>query len=486
MSADRRRPLSLALRITLFVGIAMTVLFVAFAFAFEHSIRAHFIEQDLGELQAVAESLDVALDGAEPTEALTSLTHRLGGAIAGHHGVFFSVRMNAASDWTGTAPPELIRAVRGVPPASDALTERSLHSWAAEDGHVYRGAVLQRGAGQALVAIAIDFHLDFLARLRRWLGWSTLAVCLVALAAAWAAVGWGHAPMRRLSSAIGDIGSDQLHRRLDPLEAPSELEHLVASFNRMLDRLQQSFQRLSDFSADIAHELRTPVTNLTTQTQVALAKRDRTADAYREVLYGGLEELERLGKMIGDMLFLARAEHPAAALQMDEVDLGNEVQLLFDYFEALAEERGVRLVMAGTAPAVRGDRSMLRRALGNLISNGLRYVPTGGQLTVRLGSTGEGVRIDVENPGPDIAPEHLARLFDRFYRVDPARSRSGEGAGLGLAIVRSIVEAHGGSVQARSDNGNTCFRMQLPGVAANSDALVRARASGARPTMHSA
>ena len=194
MSADRRRPLSLALRITLFVGIAMTVLFVAFAFAFEHSIRAHFIEQDLGELQAVAESLDAALDGAEPTEALTSLTHRLGGAIAGHHGVFFSVRMNAASDWTGTAPPELIRAVRGVPPASDALTERSLHSWAAEDGHVYRGAVLQRGAGQALVAIAIDFHLDFLARLRQWLGWSTLAVCLVALAAAWAAVGWGPCP----------------------------------------------------------------------------------------------------------------------------------------------------------------------------------------------------------------------------------------------------------------------------------------------------
>ena len=168
----------------------------------------------------------------------------------------------------------------------------------------------------------------------------------------------------------------------------------------MLDRLQQSFQRLSDFSADIAHELRTPVTNLTTQTQVALAKRDRTADAYREVLYGGLEELERLGKMIGDMLFLARAEHPAAALQMDEVDLGNEVQLLFDYFEALAEERGVRLVMAGTAPAVRGDRSMLRRALGNLISNGLRYVPTGGQLTVRLGSTGEGGADRRREPGP--------------------------------------------------------------------------------------
>ena len=430
MTADRRRPLSLALRITLFVGIAMTLLFVAFAFAFERSIREHFVEQDLGELQAVAESLDAALAGAEPTDAVELLRQRLGGVVAGHHGVYFSVRMPATRDWTGTAPLQLLRAADNAA-AFATLSERSLSTWSAENGHAYRGALLQRGSGQALVAIVIDFHLAFLARLRQWLGWSTLAVCLVALAAAWVAVRWGHAPMRRLSSAIGDIGSDQLHRRLDPVDVPYELEPLVVSFNRMLDRLQQSFARLSDFSADIAHELRTPVTNLTTQTQVALARKGRTPETYREVLYGNLEELERLGKMIGDMLFLARAEHPAAALALADVDLGDEVRLLFDYFEALAEERAVRLILTGAAPAVRGDRLMLRRALGNLISNGLRHMPTGGQLTVRLAS-GEGlVQIDVENPGPDIAPGHLPRLFDRFYRVDPARSRSGGGGGAG-------------------------------------------------------
>ena len=485
MPVDRRRPLSLALRITLFVGIAMTVLFVGFAFAFECSIRKHFIEQDLGELRAVAESLNAALAGAKPTGAVESQKQRLGGVVAGHHGVYFGVRTPAAPDWAGTAPPELLRAARDAPTFS-ALNERFLSTWSADNGHAYRGALLQRGNGQALVAIAIDFHLDFLARLRQWLGWSTLAVCLVALAAAWVAVRWGHAPMRRLSGAIGDIGSDQLHRRLDPVDVPYELEHLVDSFNRMLDRLQQSFERLSDFSADIAHELRTPVTNLTTQTQVALAKKDRTADAYREVLYGGLEELERLGKMIGDMLFLARAEHTAAALQMDEVDLGNEVRLLFDYFEALAEERDVRLTLAGVAPVVCGDRSMLRRALGNLISNGLRHVPTSGQLTVRLGSTDDGVQIAVENPGPDIAAEHLARLFDRFYRADPARSRSGEGAGLGLAIVRSIVEAHGGAVSARSNDGSTCFTIRLPGVAGSGGVSTQIQAGRARPPMRAA
>lgn len=477
MPTDRRRPLSLALRITLFVGIAMTVLFVGFAWTFERSMRQHFVEQDLGELQAVADSLDAALAGVVPTEAVSLLAGRLGGVVAGHHGVFFSVRMRAATDWTGTAPPELIRAA-GDAPASAALTERSLRTWSAADGRVYRGAVLQRASGQALVAIAIDFHLDFLARLRRWLGWSTLAVCLVALAAAWGAVRWGHAPIRRLSGTIGDIGSDQLNRRLDPVDVPYELEHLVVSFNRMLDRLQQSFERLSHFSADIAHELRTPVTNLTTQTQVALAKADRPADAYREVLYGSLEELERLGKLIGEMLFLARAEHPVAALELADVDLGDEVRLLFDYFGAWAEERDVRLCLAGAALPVRADRSMLRRALGNLISNGLHHVRAGAQLTVRLGNYDSWMEIHVENPGAEIAPEHLPRLFDRFYRVDPARGRHGEGAGLGLAIVRSIAEAHGGSVGVQSGRGVTRFTLRLP--AGTEAAGISARTASAK------
>ena len=455
----RRRPLSLALRITLVVSLAMTALCVAFTLQIAHSIERHFAEQDLGELNAVAQSLTAALGSAGPTDDAQSLDSRLARAVAGHHGVYFNVRNDSGAPHYGTAPASLIDAARFTSPAPE-LGMESMHTWSA-DGHTYRGAVVRLGGADVLVATVIDFHLSYLARLRQLLWWGTVAVCAVAIVAAWLAVRWGHAPMRRLSSSVRGITSEQLHVRLEPATVPVELEHLVASFNLMLDRLQQSFERLSHFSLDIAHELRTPVTNLTTQTEVALSK-ERPAETYREVLYGSLEELERLGKMIGDMLFLAQADHPLATPEVADVDLANEVRELFDFFEAWAEEGGVQLSLAGNAPCVRGDRLMLRRALSNLISNGLRYVPKGKSLSVKLAHEDGTVELRVENPGPDIAAQHLPKLFDRFYRVDPARQRKGEGAGLGLAIVKSIVQAHGGTVSARSGNGMTCFTMRLP------------------------
>lgn len=169
-----------------------------------------------------------------------------------------------------------------------------------------------------------------------------------------------------------------------------------------------------------------------------------------------------MGKMIGDMLFLAQADRPLAKLEMVEIDLAAEVIALFEYFEALADDRAVRLILEGNAPLIRGDRSMLRRAVTNLISNGLRYVPEGKALTVRIGGSDEIAELSVENNGPDISEEHMPRLFDRFYRVDSARQRSGEGAGLGLAIVESVVLAHGGTVSAQSGAGATRFTLRLP------------------------
>ncbi len=462
----RRRPWSLALRITLILSCAMTLLFAAFALQVERSINRHFVAQDLGELQAVAGSLDAALAVRSP-----SLQERLANAVTSRHGMYFSVTDDGReAGGIGTAPAVLVDAAAGTP-ATPTLDAQTLRIWAT-DAATYRGAVLRLHGARVLVAMAIDFHLGYLTRLRHWLLWSTLAVCAVAIAAAWLAVRWGHAPIRRLSGAIGGVGPDQLHRRLEAGEVPVELEHLVLSFNRMLERLQQSFERLSHFSADIAHELRTPVTNLTTHTQVALAK-PRPAEAYREVLYDSLDELERLGKMIGDMLFLAQSEQPGAKPEVAAVDLAVEVRALFDYFDAWAEALDVRLCLVGAESCVQGDRAMLRRALANLISNGLRHTPAGQCLTVRLAQVDASVRVDVENPGPDIAAEHLPRLFDRFYRADPARRRSrvGDGdnndggVGLGLAIVKSIVAAHGGAVNARSGGGTTCFSVLLPAPA---------------------
>jgi two-component system heavy metal sensor histidine kinase CusS len=250
-------------------------------------------------------------------------------------------------------------------------------------------------------------------------------------------------------------------------QVPAEIESMVVAFNAMLARLEDSFRRLNEFSSDIAHELRTPVSNLMTQTQVALAgARDGEAsrEQYREILYSSLEEYERMAQMIADMLFLAQADNGLLKPGDAAIDLGHEVTALFDYFDAWAEERGVRLALEDLrqpdAPKLHGDRLMLRRALSNLLTNAIRHTPRGETVWVRLGSAQARLQVSIENPGAEIAAEHLSRLFDRFYRVDPARQRDGEaGAGLGLAIVKSIITAHGGSVQVTSDSA--CTRFQL-------------------------
>jgi two-component system heavy metal sensor histidine kinase CusS len=207
--------------------------------------------------------------------------------------------------------------------------------------------------------------------------------------------------------------------------------------------------------------LRTPISNLMTQTQVAISKA-RSADQYREVLYSNLEEYERLARMIADMLFLAKADHRLIVPSSEMVDLAAEARELFGFYEAFAEEQGVSLVLTGTG-FVQGDKLMIRRALSNLLSNAIRHTPRGGSVKVLLDQHRSGeIQLSVENPGQDIASEHLPRLFDRFYRVDPSRQKASEGAGLGLAITKSIVEAHKGTIQARSSNGSTRFAITFP------------------------
>ena len=456
---EARRPLSLALRITVIVALAMTSVFAVFAWKVSYSLERHFEAQDFNELQVVAESVSRALvDGAAAADS-RDLEPRLAAAVKGHHGVYFQVWAEDGVNVYGTAPVDLAEVARTVPGVA-RLDAEGMRVWS-EKGRSYRGAVLRIGGYRVLVAVLMDTHLRYLAQLRSTLWLATIVACVVAIVAARLAVLWGHAPLHRLSERISKIDSGQLDMRLDATRVPRELHHLVASFNVVLDRLEDGFVRLSAFSADIAHELRTPVTVLTTQAQVALSK-NRSADEYREMLYSSLEELERMGRMIGDMLFLAQADHLQSQSTFSSVDLAAEARDLFDYFEALAEDRGVGLVLEGEAPPVRGDRLMLRRALSNLLSNGLRYTSPGESLSVRLARSGEYVELQVQNPGNDIPPEHLPRLFDRFYRVDAARQHKGDGAGLGLAIVKSIVEAHAGSVAVDSTAGRTCFTIRLP------------------------
>ena len=259
------------------------------------------------------------------------------------------------------------------------------------------------------------------------------------------------------------VTAQQLSHRLPVDSVPFELAELAQSLNDMLARLEEAFIRLSDFSSDIAHELRTPVSNLMTQTQVALS-RARSADEYRNILESNAEEFERMARMISDMLLLAKAENGLVVPNRETLDLATEVRALFDFYDALADEKGLQLRLEGRAE-VSADRLMLRRALGNLLSNAVRHASANTLLRVLVGDDADTVSIAIENSGEAIAPENLGRVFDRFYRVDPSRQRSSEGTGLGLAITRSIVLAHGGTIIAKSAGAVTTFTIRLPRLA---------------------
>jgi two-component system heavy metal sensor histidine kinase CusS len=279
----------------------------------------------------------------------------------------------------------------------------------------------------------------------------------------WVATYRALTPLRAIKQGAASVTASKLSYRLSQDEIPAELADLVKTLNDMLARLEESFRRLSDFSSDLAHELRTPISNLMTQTQVSLSK-TRSVTEYQDILSSNSEELERMARMVSDMLFLAKADNGLMTTSAEKVALDDEVRSLFDFYEALADASTVKLVVQGEA-SVTADRLMLRRALSNLLSNAIRHADAGTTVRVTLETKEDTVRITCENTGTGIAPEHLSRLFDRFYRVDASRQRSSEGAGLGLPITQSIIHAHAGSISVSSEGGITRFDMTLPQTA---------------------
>ncbi|WPC28895.1 heavy metal sensor histidine kinase [Pseudomonas moraviensis] len=246
--------------------------------------------------------------------------------------------------------------------------------------------------------------------------------------------------------------------RLSPL--PPELEQFVESFNSTLERVELAYSRLESFNADVAHELRSPLTNLIGQTQVALT-RGRSAEHYFEVLQSNLEELERLRSIINDMLFLASADQGNKATKLTSTSLADEVATTLDYLDFILEDAQVEVQVSGDAQ-VQIEVAHLRRALINLLGNAVQHTEPGQVIEVRIEVQEHQVSIGVANPGTPIASEHLPRLFERFYRVDASRSNSGNNHGLGLAIVKAIALMHGGDVFVRSDRGMNTFGIHLP------------------------
>jgi two-component system heavy metal sensor histidine kinase CusS len=344
-----------------------------------------------------------------------------------------------------------------------------------KQGHAFRVATAIAPVGRAAssndtIQIAVDVspEKELLAGYRRWFCTIIFAACAFLPLIGYRIARQGIRPVEEMASTVRHISSSNLRERLRPEGYPFELASLAATFNKMLDGLEESFERISRFSADIAHDLRTPVNNIRGEAEVALA-RPRTVEEYRDVLGSCLEEAIRLSNLIGDLLFLARAESPLALLNRERTDVAELLSRIREYYEASAVDAGVSLTTSPGEPVIAAiDQSLIQRALSNLVSNAVAHTPSGGSILLSAKTTSSNLHIEVSDTGIGIPADALPRVFDRFFRVDPSRSQMFGGTGLGLAIVQSIALLHGGNVQISSKRGEgTCVTFSVPVASPN-------------------
>ncbi len=288
----------------------------------------------------------------------------------------------------------------------------------------------------------------------------SLAVSVLLAVIAFALAKHSMVPLRRLADQTARIGVGTLSSRIDLSDAPQELDAMILQFNAMLDRLENGFTQLKQVSADMAHDLRTPINNMLGQIEVGLGQ-VRDVPYYQRLAGSSYEELQRLSRMIDNMLFLARAEYAVDAIDRHAVNIADELRRICDYFEDLADEHAVRLESAGTG-AMWADAALLRRALANLMSNAVRYANQGSVIAITAEQSDIETAIHVTNQGLTIPPRDLKKVFDRFYRADASRHGSADSNGLGLSIVESIVRLHGGRCFAESGDGLTRFTLIFP------------------------
>ena len=454
---------SITRRLTLLFVLASSTVLLALGFVIASSVEKHFEEQDMEVLTGKMELTRHTLAQLNSIDDLGHITHMMDNSLVGHHGL--EVLVLNPQGQVMFATPNAGFAI-DVVVASAAQGPHVPALWS-QGGLSYRGIAAElptglRDESNVIVAVATDIahHQAFMRLFRQTLWLFVAGAAVLSGLLGWVAARRGLAPLRAMREQTQAVTAQQLSHRLSVNSVPVELAELAQSLNEMLARLEEAFLRLTDFSSDIAHELRTPVSNMMTQTQVALS-RARNADEYRSILESNAEEFEHMGRMISDMLLLAKADNGLVVPHREPLQLAAEVQALFEYYEAVAEDKGIQLILQGDASVV-ADRLMLRRALGNLLSNAVRHATPHTTVQVRVGADADKVVIEMQNTGDTIAQEHLERLFDRFFRVDPSRQRSSEGTGLGLAITKSIVAAHGGDIHATSGDAVTTFTIQLP------------------------
>jgi two-component system heavy metal sensor histidine kinase CusS len=458
-----KNPLSLTLRISLLVaGSAACILLVAgflFELAFEKQFEKHDMEELVGKMGFIHDELRNITSPA----AITALPLRLRDETIGHPGIAITVAGGDGTVFFSVGRNEVVKLLlEGTEIGKSQPSTWSIHN------HIYRVAANRFALGMpatqpANVAIALDITDDqkFVNEFKTLLWFGMFLAALLTGWLGWAAVRRGLRPLHDVSALMANVSAQELDKLAPIAAVPVELQELSSAFNRMLMRLNDSFRQLSEFSSDLAHELRTPIHTMMVQTQVTLS-RERDTDEYCANLQSNLEELERLSQMVSDMLFLAKADNNLVIPKEEVIDLQSEASKVLSFYEALASEHRVHLVQSGAA-TVCADRLLLQRALSNLLSNAIRFTPEGLAVKVTIAENATQAMIAIENPGPQIPAEHLPKIFERLYRADSSRREGvSENTGLGLAITKSIVELQGGTIEAESEAGRTCFTITLP------------------------
>jgi len=363
-------------------------------------------------------------------------------------------------------PSGYVMSSQPVVPASTRIVPAMLQTWKDEHGATVCGiavsGVLRDGAPVIIqVARSLADRQALLRRYGRDMSIRLLAGMIASLLLSYVLVRRALLPLSAMARDAAMINAQDLSLRLSAGKAPREFQALAVALNEMLGRLERGFDRVWQFTVDLAHDLRTPIGNLRGTNEVALS-RLRSAREYQALLGSNIEECDRVSRTIENVLFLARAESPQFALQRTQFSIDDELQRIAEYFEGIAAEAGITILVSSSG-RLSADRDLFRRAVGNLLSNALRYTPRGDAIRLISEQVRDEIKVVIENPGPGISAEHLQHVFDRFYRVDRSRSDSANSTGLGLSIVRSIMELHHGRVTAESQPGTlTRFTLWFP------------------------
>jgi two-component system, OmpR family, heavy metal sensor histidine kinase CusS len=451
MSSNRSEARSIATQLVLLFTLCAALLLSCGLGVFYWMVVRHAFEEDNAVL---ADKLAAIRTDLKQPDGTNTVDRELKNRRAGEPAVYW-VRIIDPAGSVVTETPEMNRLLPPnifAPPQISISLPHSTKDYQ-NDGKLFSlVAINETVAGQPYVLqIAQDrsaderFRKQFGALLALVLGLGLIASTLVAITVTRRAL----RPLVEMKRSLERVQPAHFSERIEPAEWPRELQPVVTAFDGMLDRLEDSFTRLSQFSADLAHELRTPIGNMLGEAQVALT-RERSSEEYRSVIESTAAECERLSGIIDNLLFLARAESAEQQIERSLFNARAALEKMASFYQTAAEDRHVNIECSGEGQ-IFADPALFKRAVGNLIDNALRFLTDGGNIYVSIGSRDGRTEVSVRDTGSGIASEHLPRVFDRFYRGDA--SRSSAGTGLGLALVKSIVDLHGGSARIESELG---------------------------------